>query len=201
VVPTSSTGAVAWIAIVTAVAVLAIGCAGDGGGDGDGDGARPSTTAEATSTTGAEPVSVTPESFPALDAMTPVRGFFVDNVLGDLDATLAVARSADGGTYPPGSLIQLVPQEAMVKREAGFSPETNDWEFFRLRTSADGTEILSRGGAEVVNQFGDQSCAGCHAQADAAFDMVCEQDHGCDPIGVDRSTIEFIQQSDPRPVP
>ena len=28
--------------------------------------------------------------------------------------------------------VQLAPSEAMVKREAGFSPATSDWEFFRV---------------------------------------------------------------------
>jgi hypothetical protein len=43
--------------------------------------------------------------------MHPVRRSYVDNLLGDLDATLAVATSATGGVYPPGSVVQaaLVP--------------------------------------------------------------------------------------------
>jgi hypothetical protein len=45
--------------------------------------------------------------------MTHVRQFYVDNLLGNLDATLAVANSATGGTYPAGTVIQLVPTEAM----------------------------------------------------------------------------------------
>lgn len=81
--------------------------------------------------------------------MTPVRGFYVDNLSGDLDATLAVANAADGGVYPPGSVVQLVPGEAMVKRAPGFSPVTNDWEFFELDTSPAGTEIRKRGFADV----------------------------------------------------
>jgi hypothetical protein len=59
--------------------------------------------------------------------MTHLRQFYVDNVLGNLDATLAVANSATGGTYPPGTVIQLVPTEAMVKRAKGFNPVTHDW--------------------------------------------------------------------------
>ena len=62
--------------------------------------------------------------------MTHVRQFYVENLLGNLDATLAVANSATGGTYPPGSVIQLVPGEAMVKRDKGFNAVTRDWEFF-----------------------------------------------------------------------
>jgi mono/diheme cytochrome c family protein len=96
--------------------------------------------------------------------MTHVRQFYVDNLLGNLDGTLGVANSEMGGTYPPGSVIQLVPGEAMVKRDKGFNPVTHDWEFFELDVSKDGTEIRKRGFAEVVNRFGG-NCFGCHIQA------------------------------------
>ena len=43
------------------------------------------------------------KSFRCITEMTHVRQFYVDNLLGNLDATLAVANSATGGTYPPGS--------------------------------------------------------------------------------------------------
>src|SRR5262245_13415727 len=58
------------------------------------------------------------KSFRCITEMTHVRQFYVDNVLGNLDATLAVANSATGGTYPAGTVIQLVPTEAMVKRSS-----------------------------------------------------------------------------------
>jgi hypothetical protein len=72
------------------------------------------------------------KSFRCITEMTHVRQFYVDNLLGNLDATLAVANSATGGTYPEGSVIQLVPTEAMVNREKGFNSVTHDWEFFEL---------------------------------------------------------------------
>jgi mono/diheme cytochrome c family protein len=109
-----------------------------------------------------------------------------------------VARSEDGGTYPVGSLLQLVPGEAMVKRAEGFSPGTKDWEFFELDVSAEGTSIRVRGGVEAVNRFGG-SCADCHAKAEPQYDFVCELDHGCDPLGLNRDVIRDIQESDPRP--
>src|SRR5262249_16616437 len=68
-------------------------------------------------------------SFRCIRTMTAVRQFYVDNLLGRLDATLAVANSKTGGAYPPGSVIQLIPGEAMVKRDQGFNPATRDWEF------------------------------------------------------------------------
>jgi hypothetical protein len=75
------------------------------------------------------------KSFRCITEMTHVRQFYVDNVLGNLDATLAVANSATGGSYPPGTVIQLVPTEAMVKRDKDFNPVTHDWEFFELEVS------------------------------------------------------------------
>src|SRR5205085_4752964 len=126
----------------------------------------------------AEDLAMTAADFRNLHTMTKVRGFFVDNRLGHLPEALRIASSPTGGTYPVGTILQLVPQEAMVKRRPGFSPATHDWEFFSLQTTAGGTEVVRRGGAEVVNQFGG-SCAGCHSAADTRFDMVCEHDHGC----------------------
>jgi hypothetical protein len=51
--------------------------------------------------------------------MIPVRQFYVDNLQSNLDATLAAANSATGAVYPPGSVIQLIPGEAMVKHDKG----------------------------------------------------------------------------------
>jgi len=60
-------------------------------------------------------------SFRCITKMTPVRQFYVDNLQGNLDATLAAANSKAGAVYPPGSVIQLIPGEAMVKRDRGFN--------------------------------------------------------------------------------
>jgi hypothetical protein len=153
----------------------------------------------ATETTVVEDVVVDADDFKPLADMTAVRGFFVDNVAGDLDATLAVANDPEGGTYPVGTLIQLIPQEAMVKRAPGFDPDANDWEFFTLDVTPTGTTIISRGGSEVVNRFSGTSCAGCHSAAEPQFDLVCEDDHGCAPLPVGDDVIAAIQQADPRP--
>jgi hypothetical protein len=130
--------------------------------------------------------------------MTKVRGFYVDNRLGHLAETLRVANSPDGGTYPVGTIIQLIPQEAMVKRRAGFDPATHDWEFFSLRVSAQGTTILRRGTTGVVNQFGGD-CASCHGAARPQYDMVCEHTHGCAPLPIGDDVIHKVQLADPRP--
>jgi hypothetical protein len=184
---------VALMAIPIVIAV-AVGCSS---GDDDGDGV--SGTTGTTDTTAVEDVVVDAADFKPLAEMTHVRGFFVDNVAGDLDGTLAVANDPEGGTYPVGTVIQLIPQEAMVKRAPGFDPESNDWEFFTLDVTAAGTTIVSRGGSEVVNRFNGTSCADCHSAAEPQFDFVCEHDHGCAPLPVGDDVITAIQNADPRP--
>ena len=133
-------------------------------------------------------VMIDDESFRCLSDMTKVRHFFVDNLLGDVDATIAVAESTEGGVYPPGSVVQLVPTEVMVKHQPGWNIATRDWEFFELEVDAEGTTIMKRGFADVVNKFGG-NCFGCHVKAKPQFDLICEQDHGCDPIPVTREMI------------
>jgi hypothetical protein len=142
-------------------------------------------------------ISVTDDTFKCLSEMTPVRGFFVGNLLGNLSATLQVANSPTGGKYPPGSIIQLVPTEVMVKHREGFNPVTNDWEFFELTVSDAGSKIKVRGVTEVVNRFGG-NCFGCHVRAKPEWDLVCEKDHGCEPLPIKTEQIVAIQKADPR---
>ncbi len=153
---------------------------------------RPATTAPTAD------VHVSAASFKSLKTMTPVRGFFVTNLLGNLAGTLAVARSSRGGVYPTGTLLQLVPQEAMVKHRPGWNPATADWEFFALTVSSTGTTIATRGIENVVNRFGG-NCASCHIAAKGKFDFVCEHNHGCAPLPISDAVIKAIQLGDPRP--
>lgn len=140
---------------------------------------------------------VTASTFTCIRDMTKVRGFYVDNLKGDLEGTLAVANSETGGVYPPGSVVQLVPGEVMVKHEVGYSPATKDWEFFELDVSEEGSEIRKRGFADVVNRFGG-NCFACHIQAKPQWDMVCEDTHGCETIPITKEVIDLIQRTDPR---
>jgi hypothetical protein len=146
----------------------------------------------------AQDLNMQPSDFQNLHAMTKVRGFFVDNRLGHLKAALRVAR-AGKGVYPVGTIVQLVPQEAMVKRRKGFNPGTSDWEFFFLQTTPQGTSIVTRGTTTVVNRFGG-NCASCHLTAQSKFDMICEHTHGCAPLPVGDDVIAAIQRADPRPL-
>lgn len=142
-------------------------------------------------------VVVDAKSFRCITEMHQVRQMYVDNLLGNVDATLAVANSPTGGTYPPGSVIQLVPVEAMVKLDKGASPETNDWEFFNLGVSKDGTQITSRGFAKLQGAHGG-FCFGCHSNSKPQWDLVCEADHGCVAIPVTRPMAGALQRTDPR---
>jgi hypothetical protein len=177
------------------IAAMVVACS-----SGDDDAAETSGRADdETTTTAPEDLEMQADDFVNIHDMTPVRGFFVDNKLGHLDEALEIANDPEGGgAYPVGTIIQLIPQEAMVKRAPGFDPNSNDWEFFALEVTAEGTEITTRGGAEVINRFGG-SCADCHSLARPEFDFVCEKDHGCEPLPIGDDVIDSVQASDPRP--
>jgi hypothetical protein len=192
------------VAAVVAGTFLVVACGGgsDGATTTTTTTSSASSTAAGTSTTGpaGEDLVVDEDDLRNINLMTPVRGFFVDNLLGHLDEAVAIAEADEGGTYPVGTIIQLIPTEVMVKRAAGFSPETNDWEFLFVEVTEDGTEIIDRGTLDVINAFG-LDCASCHLKADDRFDMVCETDHGCDPLQIGRDIIDAVQAADPRPIP
>jgi hypothetical protein len=145
----------------------------------------------------AKQIEITDASFTCLTDMQKAGDFFIDNLLGNLEATLAVALSESGGKYPAGSVLSLIPSEVMVKHQEGWNPATNDWEFFELAVSAAGSTITSRGTTDVVNRFGG-NCFGCHQLARPEWDLVCGTDHGCAPLPVTREQINGIQASDPR---
>ena len=141
-------------------------------------------------------VKVDDNTFKCITDMTPVRHFYVDNLLGNLQGTLAVAEK-DKGDYPEGSVVQLVPTEVMIKQQKGFNPTTRDWEFFAIDVSKDGSKIYQRGFENVNNRFG-LNCFACHQQAREEFDLICELDHGCAPIPVTRPMFRALQKTDPR---
>ena len=70
-------------------------------------------------------------------------------------------RSRDGGrgdggqgrVSPPGSVLQLMPNEVMVNKK-GFNPTTDDWEFFYIDTDKNGSKIFARGFEKVNNRLG-----------------------------------------------
>lgn len=144
-----------------------------------------------------EALKVEADDFYCMLDMTPVRGFYVDNLIeGKLEDTLKVA-NAEKGEYPPGSVVQLVPTEVMVKHPKGFNAATKDWEFFELSVSKDGSEIQKRGFVDVVNRFGG-NCFACHIKAKPEFDLICETGHGCDPLPLPASVFTLLQKTDAR---
>ncbi len=186
------TTASAWISAVLLGAVVFVAC----GGASSHHAVAPATTS---TTAPAQDANLTAHDFKNIHTYTKVGDFYITNVDGHLAQTLAVARSTTGGVYPVGTIIQLVPQEAMVKRRAGFNPADDDWEFFSLDVSKNGTKILTRGGAQVVNRFGG-SCSSCHSAAQRQFDFVCGTTHGCAPLPLTPQLIAAIQAADPRPL-
>ena len=89
---------------------------------------------------------------------------------------VALAKSRALGTYPVGTILSLLPHEAMVKRARGFSPATSDWEFLQLHLETGKTIITARGTTEMKNLGG--TCIGCHVPA-KDFDYVCATNEKC----------------------
>jgi len=137
------------------------------------------------------------DDFDCIQDWERVRNIRITNKLGFLEEALALARDPEPGRqYPVGTIIQLFPGEAMVKRGPAFDPENNNWEYFELSVSAEGTSINVRGRDDVINMFGGQ-CFGCHVDA-RDFDFICEKDHGCVSLPLDDATITALQEADPR---
>ncbi len=141
-------------------------------------------------------VEVTAETFGCITDMEPVRNYYATNLLGNIAETLEVAEDPSGKRFPAGTLIQLVPMEAMVKREAGFAAETDDWEFFFLSYS-DGQTTIETRGADATNSFGD-NCASCHAAVSDTRDWTCEDGNGCVDLNLTPEVIQALQQNDAR---
>lgn len=187
--------------VLAAMLFIAAGCAGAASDTAQEAALAPPPAARVTAAS-ASPVKleITDASFGCIRDLKPVRGFYVGNLLGNVDATLAAASNSAGAVYPVGSVVQLVPGEAMVKHAPGFDAATNDWEFFELDVQPGATKIKVRGTTNAVNQFGG-NCLACHAKAEAKWDMICEQGHGCDPIPVTPVMAKAIQNTDPRCAP
>ena len=105
--------------------------------------------------------------------------------------------SAPDKEYPVGTILQLVPFEAMVKHPREKFPKSNGWEFFALEVSEGGTKIIDRGDENVLNILLKAPCLSCHQPA-AKFDFVCEKGHGCAPLSIDDQQIADLQKADLR---
>lgn len=123
--------------------------------------------------------SVTAGDFGCLLDWPAVGNTRFHSLAGPVEPALSIARGERPGPFPPGTIVQLMPTEAMVKLSAGASPDTDDWEYLKLKVGKKGVTIAERGGAEVKNIAG--SCHGCHT-TEPRWDHVCAADHGCDDL-------------------
>lgn len=117
------------------------------------------------------------------------------NPLGHQQEAVEHARTKALGEYPVGTLIQLFPGEASVKRGKGFSPATGDWEFFVLNVDSGETVIAERGTTEIGNVGG--SCIACHGGANA-YDYACFSNDGCGALPFFIDTTVEPDTDDPR---
>jgi len=131
------------------------------------------------------------------------KSFFIfDNSRTKLARAVEMTRTGDvSGGYPVGTILQLFPSEAMVKRKPGFNPEGGDWEFFKLsleqtKSGRWRTRVAERGRSEVTNSAG--SCQACHTSIARDHDFVCEFVIGAAGLGLTDEQIAAIQASDPR---
>jgi hypothetical protein len=181
----------------TAMLVL-IGMAGcGGGGGGEGDDINDAPSGSDIDAAAGEDLDMQAADFECLLGWDKVRRFRITNKLGHLTEALATANTPGTADYPVGTVIQLVPFEASVKRRVGFNPASNDWEFFSLQVDSSGTTILDRGTTDVENQFGG-NCFGCHVLAEPQWDFVCETGHGCETLPLTEAQIESLQNNDAR---
>lgn len=146
----------------------------------------------------AQDITVTEQTFGCILDWPKVRNthFKHDDPKKLKEAMRIFRDSVPDKEYPVGTVLQLVPSEAMVKHPREKFPTTNGWEFFDLEVSKEGTKIKERG-EQVVNHSQGVTCLSCHQPA-AKFDFVCEKGHGCAPIPFDDEKIATIQKTDLR---
>jgi len=146
----------------------------------------------------ADEIAVTEQSFDCILEWPKVRNTRIKHSDSEKlkEAMRIFGDSMPNKEYPVGTILQLVPFEAMVKHPRETFPKTNGWEFFALDVSAAGTKIRDRGD-NVVNLSQGATCLSCHQPA-ANYDFVCEKGHGCAPIPFDDQKIGELQRADPR---
>lgn len=109
------------------------------------------------------------------------------------EAVRLFENKVEGADYPLGTIIRLIPGEAMVKREKAAFPQSNGWEYFALAVTPQGTTVRARG-YEASNGLG--TCQSCHSGA-AKGDYLCASG-GCAPVPLTEERIATIQANDPR---
>lgn len=110
----------------------------------------------------ADDIVVSEQTFSCILDWPRIRGTYIKNADPEkLQAAMRIFRdNVSDIEYPVGTILQLIPAEAMVKHPRGTFAKTNDWEFFALDVSAAGTKITDRG-ENVLEVFDmDASAAG-----------------------------------------
>tara|TARA_R110002124_G_scaffold92843_7_gene235754 strand:- start:720 stop:1415 length:696 start_codon:yes stop_codon:yes gene_type:complete len=142
-------------------------------------------------------IHVTAEMFSCIYDLPKVRNTFLfhSDPKKLKEAIRIFTKRVSDTEYPVGTVMQLVPFEAMVKHSREYYPDSNGWEFLALDVTAKSTTITSRGDHAV--NFEGRECLSCHA-AGMKYDFVCEKDHGCAPLSIGDEEIAAFQAADPR---
>jgi hypothetical protein len=96
----------------------------------------------------ADDIAVSEQSFDCILDWPKVRNTHINNAdPAKLKEAMRIFRdSLRNSEYPVGTILQLLPYEAMVKHPRGTFPKTNGWECFSLDVSA----TLHRGGHRLA---------------------------------------------------
>ena len=159
----------------------------------------PVATPTPTPTGTAEEFIAQASDFECLTHWQKNRQYRLTNKLGHLPEALGVASASYDVShlhFPVGTIVQLIPGEAMVKRGGNFDPANGDWEYFTLQASRKGTKISARG----RDQVNGGACFSCHSAA-RSYDFICESVHGCVPLMITDELVDLLQASDPRCTP
>jgi len=110
------------------------------------------------------------------------------------EAVKVFESGAPAADYPEGTVIRVIPQEAMIKRSKTAFANSNGWEYFALAVTPQGTTVRERGDT-ASNRLG--TCQSCHSKA-AKFDYVCRSGHDCPTVPLTEQQIAALQANDPR---
>jgi|OpeIllAssembly_1097287.scaffolds.fasta_scaffold949601_1 hypothetical protein len=91
--------------------------------------------------------------------MVTARHFSIGSLRGNTHGTPEAATAQNGAVYAPESDAQLVPTEAMVKREQRFGQATRDQEFPAPEVGENGSKIRTRGFADAMDRVGRRGFA------------------------------------------
>ena len=94
----------------------------------------------------ADDIAVSEQSFKCINDWPKIRNTHIYHADPEkLKEAIRIFRDSVSDTeYPVGTILQLIPAEAMVKHSRGTFAKSNDWEFFSLDLSAAGTRISER---------------------------------------------------------